>query len=363
MRRGGAIPVTNPRRPATDGGPIFIVGCQGAGIALVGCLLDAHERIAIPRETGFMRAARAQRFIPFWAFGGSWYKRLGWTESEFDAVLRDFYGALFHRHAERQGKERWGDRTPWHVWHIDEIARLFADAVFIGVVRHPAGNAASNMTRFGHSPKRAAAHYARTNRELVRQAARLGERFVLLRYEDLALEPEPVLRELLDWLGEPWSDRPLLDLHVDASPVSKWSRTVDETAGAELRTRTRTLATFFGYGLEDAGRPAPFEPGGDVRRRLLGGADVEHRMAALPGIDLGTPGSVPLIERPFDPRELAVYTVEARDTPSALARASPAAPRGNGARHAVVPTLRRIRRLVAVRARTALRQTHIRRAR
>ena len=56
------------------------------------------------------------------------------------------------------------------------------------------------------------------DREIARQAADHRERFAVVRYEELVLRPEPVLRELLDWLGEPWSDRVLEHHTVQVEP-------------------------------------------------------------------------------------------------------------------------------------------------
>ena len=109
------------------------------------------------------------------------------------------------RYAEQHGKRRWGEKTPLHTWHVDDMARVFPDAQFIGVVRHPYGTIASNMTRFKSKLARATWQWAQPAKELVRQAERLPGRFVIVRYEELVTRPEPVLRELLEWLGEPWS--------------------------------------------------------------------------------------------------------------------------------------------------------------
>ena len=79
---------------------------------------------------------------------------------------------------------------------MDELARLFPDAVFAGVVRHPAANVVSTMRRLDLSFGDAADAYARTTTELVRQATVHGNRCALLRYEDLVLRPEPTVRQL-----------------------------------------------------------------------------------------------------------------------------------------------------------------------
>jgi Sulfotransferase family len=131
------VPDTGPLRPAPVRGPIFIIGAMGSGSTLLRLILDSHDNIAIARETGFMRAYNAHQFIPFKWSGRNWAKRLGWSRAELDAELGRFYDRIFMRNVERQGKQRWGDKTPYHTWHVDDMARVFPDAVFVGIVRHP----------------------------------------------------------------------------------------------------------------------------------------------------------------------------------------------------------------------------------
>ena len=240
-------------------GPIFIIGAMGSGSTLLRLILDSHPNIAIPRETGFMRAYNAHQFIPYKWSGRNWAKRMGWTRKELDEELARFYDRIFMRNVERQGKQRWGDKTPYHTWHVDDMARLFPDAVFVGIVRHPGGCVGSNMNRWGHGVKQASYHYSRYNREIARQAARLGDRFAIVRYEDLVLQPEPLLRELLEWLGEPWSDdvlahhtvqgarggrvkvegRSRVDEPIDTSRIAKWTTRMSEGQRATLQAAAR----------------------------------------------------------------------------------------------------------------------------
>ena len=154
-----------PPRPAPVHGPIFIIGAMGSGSTLLRLILDSHDNIAIPRETGFMRAYNAHQFIPFKWSGRNWARRMGWTRKELDAELAAFYRRIFSRHAEQQGKERWGDKTPFHTWHVDDMARVFPDAQFVAIVRHPGGCIASNMNRWGQTLRQAADHYRRWLRQ------------------------------------------------------------------------------------------------------------------------------------------------------------------------------------------------------
>jgi Sulfotransferase family len=328
-------------------GPIFIVGSTGCGASLLRCLLDRHERIAIPRPTGFMRAATAQAFIPFWPYGERWHRRLGLDDAAFEARLGEFYGGLFREHAERAGKSRWGDATPWHVWHLEALARLFTDASFVGLVRHPGGNVESARLRLARTRRLATQRYARDNRELARQAVALGERCVVLRYEDLVHEPEPVLRELLDWLGEPWSER-LLDgaVVVEAERAAAWAAKYDAQARADLRRRVGGLARLFGYRLDDPHARAPLVAGAP-ERRLLDGAALAARVRDMPGVRLRAPAAPPA-ERPYDPLRVRLEVIRPtvvtlRGTPTARRRGSAVRPLLGRARRRVLRRLRALR--------------------
>ncbi|HEX2086499.1 MAG TPA: sulfotransferase [Solirubrobacteraceae bacterium] len=308
-------------------GPIFIVGAMGSGTTLLRLVLDSHPDIAIPQETGFMRAYDAHRYTPFKASGRNWMKRLGWSDEERDALLRDLYDTMFMRYAERHGKRRWGEKTPLHTWHIDDMARLFPDAQFIGVIRHPSASVASNMTRFRLLLTRTRAHWNRYTGEIARQAARHQDRFALIRYEDLVLDPEPVLRELLEWLGEPWSDavlqhhevqgaregrkrvegRSRRDEPIDVSRVAKWKQTLRPEHQRWLAERTHRRAEFFGYDMDE---PAPVAPMSDSGRPVVYGPEIDRRIDQFEDLDLRTRREIPIYDGFFDPREVILLRRE-----------------------------------------------------
>ncbi len=189
--------------------PIFIVGAMRSGSTLLRLCLDSHERIAIGPESGFMGAAAAMKAIPGWDAGPAWYGRFGLSEAEMNAQVAAFFSRIFERYAAQHGKARWGDKTPFHTWHVRQMADIFPQAQFVGIVRHPGATLVS-MRGWRYSAADSISKWVRANSEIVRQAADLGpERFAVCRYEDLVLQPETTLRALLRFLGEPWSDRVL----------------------------------------------------------------------------------------------------------------------------------------------------------
>ena len=334
------MPDTGPLQPAPGRGPIFIVGAMGSGSTLLRLILDSHDQIAVPQETGFMRAYNAHQFVPLKWSGRNWAKRMGWSREELDEELARFYERIFTRYAERHGKQRWGDKTPLHTWHVDAMARLFPDAAFVGIVRHPGGAVGSNMGRFGHSFPRALTHVARYEREIARQAARHGDRFAILRYEELVLSPEALLRELLDWLGEPWSNRVLehqdvqvgrggklmvegrnrIDDPIDVSRIGKWERTIPERRRPALRRRVGGLAAFYGYAIDD---PAVLEPLRDDGGLLIGGRDIDARIDAFGDLGPREEPEWPLAESFYHPGKMQLHrVVEPAPRPESAAAAT-----------------------------------------
>jgi hypothetical protein len=352
---------------ANGGGPIFIVGPMGSGTTLMRLVLDSHEHIGIPPETGFMRGYSALRFTPFKHSGRDWTGRLGWSEEEFDALAREFYDRLFTRYTERHGKRRWGEKTPLHTWHVADMAKLFPDAQFVGVIRHPYGSISSNMRRFKSRLGRASWQWIESAKEVASQASRWPDRFVIVRYEDLVGRPEPVLRELLEWLGEPWSPavlehhevhgqrgegrvegRSRADDPIDESRVAKWKTAMPEEHRRWLSARVERLAAFYGYDLDDPSALAPLSPNGSA---LFGGGDLEARLGEFADLDLRAGGKSGAYEEPYDPRKLMVLR---RKEFAHLAR-----PRG--VRRLVIAALRLLpSRAMQTRVRKAVRRVRAR---
>lgn len=306
--------------------PIFIVGSMRSGSTLFRLVLDAHPHIAISEETGFMGGLTAAKEIPGWHHGRDWYTRLGWTEQEVDARLREFYGGMFDRYAAANGKRRWGDKTPFHSRHIAAMARVFPQAVFVAIVRHPGAVVGSLSGRFHYRVPDAAGYWVDTNLEILRCGAELGgSRFALLRYEDLVRRPEPTLRELVAWLGEPWSPDLLRHNDVQAEKgaprisagntrtrdrisserVDTWAEAMTPHDRDIVVARTGPLAEFLGYDPARPIAPVPIVPANAAGRTLLlTGDQLEERRRRQPGVSFD-PSAEAVILPEMDVAELA----------------------------------------------------------
>jgi hypothetical protein len=318
-----AYPWPVARRAQDGDSPIFVVGTMRSGTTLMRLVLDSHEHIAIAPETGLMRVVQANRYVPFWMWGDEWFTRLGVKEDDLDRALADFYGGFLRRYAEEQGKPRWGEKTPFHSWHLDTMARLWPGAVFVATVRHPGANVGSLVSKW-HMPFERAVHRWKTiNAELVAQAGLLGDRIVFCRYEELVLEAEETLRELLEMLGEPWSDKVLQHdvVHeergtadivegrtrsrdaIDRTRVSAWTKHIEGPALKTLRSETEAMGRFFGYSFDDPNALDPLIPG----RRAITGTELAARSAEFSDVpEIHHRPTRPAIERALDPNDVVL---------------------------------------------------------
>jgi hypothetical protein len=310
--------------------PIFVVGSMRSGSTLLRLILDSHPDIACPGETGFMAGVRAVKDVPGWRLGHRWYERLGWTEQEIDERLHDFYAGIFERYAREQGKLQWAEKTPFHTEHVAEMGALFPEARFVGIVRHPGAVAASLCRHFHYELTEALVYWRATNAAMLRGASDLGDRFTLVRYEDLVEHGDTVLPALMDVLGMRWSDS-LLHHHevqhekgapravegstvtsdpIDARRAHRWA--------ASLRPEDRTalpaaspLAECFGYCWDEPlVRPVPYL----ARHGVVPGTE----LSVPPGADRDGHAAALLLAAQADPTELARRLLK---TEQALARA------------------------------------------
>jgi hypothetical protein len=301
-----------------DEAPIFIVGSMRSGSTMLRLILDSHPRIAIGAETGFMGALLGTRRIPGWKHGAEWFGRIGWSDQELDARLREFYSGMFERHARSQGKSRWGDKTPFHTSHMEEMGRIFPDAVFVGIVRHPGAVAASLHRGFHYAFEEAVAYWVDVNRQMLTAAGDLGDRLVVCRYEDLVSDSEGVLRELMPAIGEEYDDA-LLRHHevqraqgapkltdgstssrdaIDARRAERWADEITEAQRDALEVAV-PMGAVFGY---RATGTDPFPAG--THQWTASGMELAARCAEYPGL-LEQVGLFPQLAIDADPVELA----------------------------------------------------------
>ena len=295
---------TQPYQAVSNASPIFIVGAPRTGTTLVARILGRHRDIFSPGESHY--------------FEDIWTRRRGWGKLEDDAdisaivprVLTLFgrfafpgsqdrvnavitdkalisrtrtlgggYGALYLAFmgmlAESEGKTRFCDDTPKHLYYLHTIFDLFPNAQVIGTVRDPRDFLCSyknywKATPSGESARVKALYHPVITSLLWRSSSNLllkhahqccQGRVLLVPYERLVEQPQEEVGRICDFLGIDYSDG-LIQVQTHNSSFEKSSTGVFTTSvgrwrtclGAEetwyAQTLTRDNMLALGYELE-----------------------------------------------------------------------------------------------------------------
>lgn len=258
--------------------PIIIGGCGRSGTTLLRVMLDSHHRLYFgPESRLFLRepfdeARLASRFaLPV--------DRV--ADLRDQALSRANFIELFFRECSRAAdKARWGEKTAKNVTALEFIFEVYPNARFLHVIRDGRDVVCSlrNHPRF---TVRDGTLLAQTScnpldacitRWLADVQAgmrfRGDERYLEIRYEDLATDPSSTIRRVLNHVGEPWDvgclrhhtfcdrtrnaiyfpESPEALLPVYKSAVGRWQRDFDNEDAAYVNARLHTLLTRLGYG-------------------------------------------------------------------------------------------------------------------
>jgi hypothetical protein len=316
-RRGGqaASALATPER---DVGPlgsrlVFLISQPRSGSTLLQRLLAGHPDVATTSEPWFM--------LPLLY----WLRRDG-TAADYNAVnaaigLREFLDALpegrrtqveavraaaatmYGAALSSTGRRRFLDKTPRYYLVVPELAEVFPEASFLFLVRNPVDVFASILETHAGGDWTGLARPDRFHdlvtapRAILEATARSDLRAAVVRYEDLARDPEAAMRRVARGLGlafEPallryggdvagsgaLGDRHTLGRHDRpvTTRVGTWRERFDEPwkrslADAYLRHLGEATVRALGYDYSalrrdlspDAAAPA----GGDRRWRLI----------------------------------------------------------------------------------------------
>jgi len=296
--------------------PVFVVGHRKTGTTLLLDLLDAHpELVVLPGESNHFItflpridevtadevAAEAQawwilRLIspsgipPFWAAG-----RWDATPDPYELFTRELLAlvasyelldvlglAAVALHAARGGRGRpraWVEKTPGQEHEVERILERYPHAHFLHVVRDPRGVAGAlarldaqtdrrtDMVEIGLTLDRSFAAAVGNLRRLG------GDRYLVVRYEDLVADPEPTMRGVahvagIDWdesllvptvggvaatSNSAWSERKVTGT-IESRGVDLWRETLSRRSSEVVCAGARASARSVGY---DLPRPRP----------------------------------------------------------------------------------------------------------
>ncbi|MBH0113835.1 sulfotransferase [Novosphingobium sp. YJ-S2-02] len=272
-------------------GPIFITGASRSGTELLRAVLNRHPEVHItgeshyfadprarladparptPREREalldhFMRVSMHGYGLPISPTQGPGRARLEQAWAREGQGADALFTASCRANAALEGKVRWGEKTPRHLYCIDQILAAFPEAKIIVCQRDPRAAVisyrdwrnnwfdrsqlgASELAAVEQEERRARRSYNLTIASLLwRSAIEAGraaqarhgtDKVRLHRYEDLVENPQSTVRAITDWLGLPFTND-VLNVNIVNSSYTKIanSRGIDPRVGSRWREK------------------------------------------------------------------------------------------------------------------------------
>lgn len=197
--------------------PLFVVGSPRSGTTLFSQILDGHSRVAMYHESHYYPIFRTELHRYGDLKISRNLKRLiddvrevtrvqGFitppSTNDFLDILREptFEGvfvALLRLYAEKQGKPRYGDKTPGHHTYLAEILGKF-DGPVIYILRDPRDVVASIQKAFGTSLDGS----IRIWNHAFNDYRKFSSRVHLVRYEELVTQPRKTVEAACAYIGE-----------------------------------------------------------------------------------------------------------------------------------------------------------------
>lgn len=232
---------------ALDERPIFVTGSERSGTTLIMAIIGMHSRIAVPEVTWYYPRFRPWLFtygdlsddanfrtlsdemayglrVPFWnmnvnpaTFGGEIFA----AAKNFDRSVGGIFAAMFERYASEVGKPRWGEKTPYNLFYIEQILEDFPNAQFVFIYRDGRDVTAEFMdSSFGPMTVYTNAELWHMGQQAVRpwRNTLADDQWFDIRYEDFVRNPVEQIKALCDFLDEPYEEA-LLEFHT--TPIAK----------------------------------------------------------------------------------------------------------------------------------------------
>ena len=210
--------------------PFFIIGVGRSGTTLLRSMLTSHPNIDIPMESDFIadiiNLGRKQGYqsinaenvhaIIYHHIIENPHKYKLWEidadelEKSISASrqsLREMIEAPFLLQMKKNGKQRWGDKTPKYVMYAKEIKSIFPTAKFIRIIRDPRDVSVSlkNVPWFSGNIFDIAHLWEKGVKKSLEFQSTFPADYMEIRYEELVRNPEEELCRITDFLGEPYS--------------------------------------------------------------------------------------------------------------------------------------------------------------
>jgi protein-tyrosine sulfotransferase len=248
---------------------LIVLGSPRSGTTLMRRILDAHPEIACPGETNvftgcarFLQSETLAEGVDVGVLSGLQFA--GFPEKEVLDRLREFALGFFREFASKSGKRLWAAKTAFDIFYLPTIEKLCTGHTrFLCIQRHGLDVACSlkdlcdtngvylselhEYIKRHPRPLEAFCHvWVDLNRSLRDFAERHPHDALLLRYEDLVANPEPMLRRIADFAGVAWDEQWVEKAMHKSSDIGlgDWKTYTKSTVSTESVGRWKSLSAY-----------------------------------------------------------------------------------------------------------------------
>ncbi|WIM06124.1 MAG: sulfotransferase [Candidatus Nitricoxidivorans perseverans] len=279
--------------------PVFVVGMNGSGTTMLADSLGRHPELFMLWEESkvlpyylnnngpaiLLDNIDARRNLireigetkGFWRTNGM-QPLLVPDEYMDEPGVPGVISAIYKYLAAKEGKTRWGDKSPNNTFHIAKLAEAFPVAQFVHIIRDGRDAACSFHRRWKYDPLHTIARWkdaVESGRQHGRALA--AGRYIEVFYENLTSSPESEMRKVCDFLGLPFDEKVIESgmphfsaLGSDGKHVGrmvansgKWQRYFNATQIGKMEQIAGKLLSECGYQVAVRGDDKP----GSLRRK------------------------------------------------------------------------------------------------
>lgn len=165
-------------------------------------------------------------------------------EQDYWDACRAYCDLLYGRFMEGSGKTICLDKTPAYGLILPFMTKVFPDAKFIALTRHPLATFASYANSFFDGDYQTAQQYNPIlNRYVPAMAAFLRQTdvpFVHVRYEDLVKHPETHMEKIYEYIGVPFEKETIN--YGDHGPAERADKGLGDPIGVKQHSRPTTAS-------------------------------------------------------------------------------------------------------------------------
>lgn len=261
---------------------VFLIGAPRSGTTLLARMLGAHSAIHAPDEPhlltplahlGYYASAERAPYDPVITRLGqrALVAQLPGGEADYLAALRACSDALYADLLAPSGRRLLLDKTPAYALVLDFVVRLYPDARYVVLTRHPLAIWSSVVDSFYDGDHEVAHRHNPLLERYVPALARfLREKpvpYVHVRYEELVAEPEKHAARICEHLAIPFEPG-MVDYGAGGAGTKKAASGLGDPMTVSRETRPTTAHV--GRWAQDLGAdPARREQAAEILERLL----------------------------------------------------------------------------------------------